>query len=181
MQVGHLFGCNPTLVQIVFQNALNWPKWNFLYIRNFTDFVSSVLKDKFHHIFMCFACWWTYQAFSIFNRGYTVLKLGKLLNTCVLPIIYWFHHFRSFHSIFPTVRAKFVVSMLFFQVCHFLDIPELQMEQHTLVLQKTLVKNAYYDLIPRMKWLIRVHYIYTYQQHFMLAAVGMILSGQSRN
>ena len=140
VQVGHLLGCNPTLLQIFFQNALNWPKWNFLYIRNFTDFVSSVLKDKFHHIFMCFACffcferqvpsyfhvfclfllfwktssiifscfllvssvlkdkfhhifmcfacWWRYQAFSIFNRGYTVLKLWTLLNTCVLPIIY---------------------------------------------------------------------------------------------
>jgi len=42
--------------------------------------------------------------------------------------------------------------MLFFQVCHFQDIPELQMEQHTLVLKKILLNNHVLQP-PSGKWL----------------------------
>jgi hypothetical protein len=45
-QVGHWFGGNLQCVQIVFQNAPYWPKWNLQDVSNFTDSDSSVFKDQ---------------------------------------------------------------------------------------------------------------------------------------
>jgi hypothetical protein len=52
--------------------------------------------------------------------------------------------------------------MLFFQVCLFLGIPKLQIEQHTLSLNKILLNNCtHYSLIPSRKWFSRLYFICT--------------------
>ena len=52
---GHEFGGNPAQFHIVFQNALNSPKWNSLHVSNFTGTESSVWKNTFLpviHVFL---------------------------------------------------------------------------------------------------------------------------------
>ena len=50
--------------------------------------------------------------------------------------------FQNFHNIFTKFKEKFDANPLFFQVCHSQGTPELQMQQHTLVLHKTLLHKS---------------------------------------
>jgi hypothetical protein len=65
-------------------------------------FLKEFLKSV--HIFICLACQWTSQAFTIFNRGHTALNLENHLKSCVLPI------FRSLKRTFNVLK----VSIAFF-------------------------------------------------------------------
>jgi hypothetical protein len=59
---------------------------------------------------------------------------------------------KSLHSIFHCLKAEFDAGMLFFQLCHFLGMPKSQMEQHTLILNKTSLNNqTCCSLIPSTK------------------------------
>jgi hypothetical protein len=53
----------------------------------------------------------------------------------------YFQHFKSFGTIFPKFKAELDADTLFFQVCHFLGTPKLQMEQYTVLLNKTSLNN----------------------------------------
>jgi hypothetical protein len=46
----------------------------------------------------------------------------------------------TFCSMFFQLKTKFEADVLYFKVCHFLGAPKSQMEQHTLVLSKTLLR-----------------------------------------
>lgn len=47
--------------------------------------------------------------------------------------------------------------MLLFQVCHFLGVEKSQMEQDTLILNKTILNtHMYYKLKPSREWLLRI-------------------------
>lgn len=86
----------------------------------------------------CFWTWKTTQKFVF----YPLSTLQKHLQ-----------HLQSFHIIFSQFQAKFDVWTLFFQVCHFVGLSKLQREQHTLVLNKTLLNShTCYHLIPSRKW-----------------------------
>lgn len=120
----HNFGRNLTYVQNVFKNAPNWPKQNSQHGSNFMDGDSYVFMANFLHSipnFICFAYWWTYWAFVIFNTGNTDFELGKtIINLCSSHCLLFtghFHQFRSFWRIFPKLKAKSDATMLFFQVC----------------------------------------------------------------
>ena len=67
---------------------IHWidPKWNFQYVSNFTDNYSALFKERsLHsvHIFICLACWWTSQAFDIFERGHITLNKGMGWNSVI--------------------------------------------------------------------------------------------------
>ena len=47
--MGHKFGGNLTRVQIIFQNALNWPKLHSHHVSNFKDIDFSVSGGMFLH------------------------------------------------------------------------------------------------------------------------------------
>jgi hypothetical protein len=95
------------------------------------------------------------QAFDIFCRGHTAFEPG-IPKTCVLPIIWSPNHAFNIPEVsiafFPQFIAKFDTDALFFQVCHFLDTQKLQMEQHTLELNNTLLNShTCYNLFPSKK------------------------------
>jgi len=73
-------------------------------------------------------------------------ELGKSLRNlcsyhCLLSKSY-FKHFESFHSIFFQFKASIDVDVLFSQVCLFLGMPALPVEQHVLVLKKTVYSTV---------------------------------------
>jgi hypothetical protein len=157
-------------VQTSCQNALNWHKENFQHVSNLTDSNSAISKNKFLHsihIFIWLACWWVSQAFSIFNRGHTAFELGIPFKTCVLPIVCSpkaaFNISDVFVAIFPCLEQN-LMQTLFFQVCHFLVMPESQMGQHTLVLNESFLNSqACYSFISNGKWLSRCYSTYNWQ------------------
>jgi hypothetical protein len=60
-QARHKWSVNAMHFQIIFHNALNWPKWYPQHVSNFTNNAASIFKEKFLHsvyIFVCFAHWW---------------------------------------------------------------------------------------------------------------------------
>ena len=75
-------------VQIVFQNATNWPKWHSHHVSNFTESGSSDFRAGFFTkttFFTQFASWLLSWAFSIFQRGHTAFKAAKSLKNVPLP------------------------------------------------------------------------------------------------
>lgn len=65
-------------------------------------------------------------------------------------------------AFFSHLKQNLMQIMLFFQVCLFLGIPKLQIEQHTLSLNKILLNNCtHYSLIPSRKWFSRLYFICT--------------------
>jgi hypothetical protein len=74
---------NLTHVQIVFQNALKWPKLNFRHVIKFMDSDSSDFEDKFPHSIhtsINFSCWSMSWVFGTFKHEATLpFKLRKLL------------------------------------------------------------------------------------------------------
>jgi len=112
----------------MFQSAVNWPKWNFHHVNNFTG---SSVWDKFLHSLhiSIFCAWWIPVAFGgMFDRNYIAFELGKSIQKLVL---FPFLPFESC-SIFPQFEWKFVTEILF-QVCYFLFTQTSQLEQHTLM------------------------------------------------
>jgi len=78
------------------------------------------------------------------------------LKTYVLPIVSSTKHTSDISKVsfafFSHLKQNLMQIMLFFQVCHFLGISQLQIEQHTLVLNKILLNNCtHYSLIPSRK------------------------------
>lgn len=67
------------------------------------SFVFEYIFLQATHVFICFACQWTYQAFAFLNKGHTASELGKLLkNLC------------SFHCLLSrTTFNIYKVSILF--------------------------------------------------------------------
>jgi len=102
-----------------------------------------------------------FPVLSIFNSGHIALELDKLSKNlcsshCLLSKSYC-QYFKSFCIIYPHFRAKFDVHTLYFQDRHFLGIPKPQLEQHTLIFDKTLLRNHIcYILTASWKWLSRL-------------------------
>jgi hypothetical protein len=48
-QTGHIWSVNPMHFQIIFHNALNWPKWYSKHVNNVTNNTSSIFKEKLLH------------------------------------------------------------------------------------------------------------------------------------
>jgi hypothetical protein len=64
----------------LFQNDVNWPKWNSQHVRNITDSDSSLFVNEFlhsTHFFICYAHWWTCWAFCISSLSHTTFEHGK--------------------------------------------------------------------------------------------------------
>ena len=120
------------------------------HVSNFTDRDSSVFDGNLldsMHIFSCCAHQCMSLASGIFIRYHTVLEVGKPLKTCVLPIV-----------CSPKATANIPkVSVVFFPSlrkirCHFVETPQQQMEQCTLVLNMTSLSNEMcYSLLPNRK------------------------------
>jgi hypothetical protein len=107
----------------------------FLRIRFFilSTFLSLLLPDG-------------YVMHGVLTADVTPLfNLENHSKTCVLPIFCspdtTISIFSCFCSSLPQFKAKFVAGKLFFQVYKLLGKPKSQMEQHTLVLNKTLLNN----------------------------------------
>lgn len=65
-----------------------------------------------------------------------------------------FQHCERLCRILLPFKAKFGADLLFFKSAIFLGLPKLQVEQHTLVLNKIFLNShAWYNLIPSRKWL----------------------------
>lgn len=117
---------------------------------------SSVFKGTFLqliHIFICFACQWMSQVFSIFKRGHTAQKhenhIQTYITATVCPQKATFNIW-EFPQQLPQFQAKFHSDMPFFQVWNFLGMPQLQME---LVHIKTLLNtHMCYSCIPCRHW-----------------------------
>jgi len=77
--------------------------------------------------------------------------------------------FQNFHGIFTQFKAKLDANALFFQVCHSQGTPELQRQQHTLVLHKTLLHKFKVSFQTGND--ASDYYNYTQEKKFMLAAV----------
>jgi len=99
-------------VQIIFQNALNWSKWNCSHATNFT-YSDSVFNSKFFTCFTfssLFACHWISQTFDIFSWGCTILELGKPFKHLHSPHFLlsksYSHHFKTSSSISSSVCSK---------------------------------------------------------------------------
>jgi hypothetical protein len=79
---------NPMQVQIVFQNAINWPKWHSQHVSNFTDTGFPDFTRRFFTqptFSTQFASWLLSWAFSAFQRGHTTFKVAKSLKNFHLP------------------------------------------------------------------------------------------------
>lgn len=107
----------------LFQNDVNWPKWNSQHVRNITDRDSSpFVNDLLHSILFFIRCahWWTFWAFCIFiiksRHFWTQKSIQKLIFFPVLLSKSYFQHF--------TVSMAYDEDMLFFQVCYNLGIPK---------------------------------------------------------
>jgi hypothetical protein len=109
---------------------------------------SSVFVDKFLHlnyIFICFAHQWKSQVYGIFTRGHITFEPRnpiKILCSSNFLLSKTFAAFEGFCSILPQFEAKFDADMMFFEVCSILGKQNLQMEQHTVVLNKTLLNKC---------------------------------------
>jgi hypothetical protein len=72
------------------------------------------------------------QVFNNFNKVQTAFKHGKPYKNLCLSLCLTFkknsQHSGSFGSIFLQYKAKCDADMLFFQVCHYICVPKLQME-----------------------------------------------------
>ena len=141
-QVAYEFGGNMTPVQIVIQTALKWPQWIpnmsptsrkvillFLSTSPFTQSTfSSVLFFYGHPEHFASSIEVTGQWFLAWNPTlklvfFTLSALQKLLSTA-----------ESLYSIFLHLKRKFDADTLFFWLCHFLGMPKIQIEKHTLYL-----------------------------------------------
>jgi hypothetical protein len=77
----------------------------------------------------------------------------KLASFHCLPSKCHFLHFECFCSIFLSLfMVNFYGDKWFFEVCHFLGIPESKMEQNPRTLKKTLLNNhTYYRIVLSRK------------------------------
>lgn len=56
--------------------------------RGSDSFVFEYIFHQATHVFICFACQWTYQAIAILNKGHTASELGKpLKNLCSIQCL----------------------------------------------------------------------------------------------
>ena len=74
---------NPSHVNIVFQNALNWWIWNIKYVSKCMDsdssFADGLPSPEAHFLIFCLS-----QLFSTFSRVHTAFEQGKWLkNSCI--------------------------------------------------------------------------------------------------
>jgi len=90
----------------LFQNDVNWPKWNSQHVRNITDSDSSLFVNEFLHsihFFIRCAQWWTFWPFRIFiikSHHFWIWKNHS--KTCFLPSVTLqklLSTFQSFHGI----------------------------------------------------------------------------------
>ena len=156
---GHKFYSNPTRVLTPFQDALKWAKWNFYLVANsqviILLFLStfSFIKHMFSSVLLVSG---RIKHFLSSAKVTLPLNLENHSVTCVLSTVYspeQLQHLKSFHIIFSKFKAKFDVWTLFFQVCHFVGLSKSQREQHTIVLNKTLLNShTCYHPIPSRKW-----------------------------
>ena len=144
-------------------------------------FLLGIFLSLHFHGERLFCFWWQVHSFShhvhlfcllmdssIHRRRHTLFRRGT-------PIHYshsanfllsksFFQHFESFCDIFHKFEESLMLTCGFFQVFHYLFTPKLQVEQHTLVLNTTFLKNHMcYCLIPWGKWLNKLYCNYTWQ------------------
>jgi hypothetical protein len=123
---------------------VKWPRFNSLHASNFTDIDFPVLWDRFIHGLHIFISslvdGWPEQK-HLQQRSHC-FELGKLLRNlcsyhCLLSKSH-FKHLENFQSIFLQFKANIDADVLFSQVCLFLGMPALPVEQYVLVLNKTV-------------------------------------------
>ena len=156
------FSSNPTHVHIVFQNALNWQKWNLDHVSKcmYSDsFVIDGLPSTNAHFHpFCLS-----QVFSSFSRILTAFELGKQLKNSrsIFDALDAIFNTLEFHSTFPQCNTKFDADILVFQVSKFLAVPDLHIEHHMVLLNKPLLRSHMCcTLVPRMWQLWRLCYLH---------------------
>ena len=101
-EVGHKFGSRIMRLQIVFQNALNGPRYSW-HCSHFTVTVC---------IFICFPHQRISRVSGIFSVGHMCFELEKALKnlccSCYLLSRSFIQHFISFCSIFPSLKQNLV-------------------------------------------------------------------------
>ena len=129
--MGHKFCGNMTRVQIIFQNALNWPKLHSHHVSNFKDSDFSVFfgggrgggavnVPSLNPLIVCFASWWLSQTFCIFSKGHiTLCTPSKILcSSCFLCSLSHFQLRNRYLASFPPFKIKFDADTFFLGTLH---------------------------------------------------------------
>ena len=112
-QVGHEFGNYLTHVEIIFQDDLNWLKWNSRHVRNFIGQIRSV----YIHFLLCCSSlgipsiWQLQQRLQHFLMWKTTQKLVFFPLSVLQKLL---PMFENLCSTFPQFNTKFDSDTLFF-------------------------------------------------------------------